>query len=260
MMKKVLSLGFAGLLLLGASSQALAAFESGNMILSITDEAKSTEMGIDLGVLNLSLVNQTYDFNIDLTSYSSSSIIGTFAKLGQYNAIFGVNMASDVTVDSKSGSGRNYLSGTTNQMQIVSNYYNSIDQNDGNVNGIAVIDTDNTNYSYVQYLSAYKYGRINKSGEESQVTLAGNGDRHIDVYLYNAFVVAEGNPNAIGLTNNGNYVAHLTIDLDYNETTKKLMLDSVTLNPSAVPVPGAALLFGSALLGLAGVRRRQFQG
>ncbi len=249
-MKKIYAVGVAGLLMLGAASQASAApWAQGDMMMSIYSVGANQEINLDLGVLNLSNpgVTQTLYSGLsiisDLINNTSSTLTSGIGIYGAANNPAGSN--KNVWFASTQSTGTlsvgNNPANNTSMRQGVYNMQTLGSQNemgDGIAgNGIS-LGVYNVNNGYAKNLSttgAGTYSGMNLAGNEAELPHTG----YVDMYLYQV------NGNAqVGTTYEGVYRLTSAGDVTFTPT-------------SAVPVPAAAWLLGSGLLGLAGLRRRK---
>lgn len=246
-MKKVFALGVAGLLMMGAASQAHAEFEDGNLILVAYDREAQKEQAWDLGSIATLLGTTTTTWNIDVDD--------TWAFNDSKS---GVAVYAETTTLLPSGARKNsgFFAITSNNIEDValgtsaSSWKTAV----GRVRGAYQADSDNIlatntsssfNATFNTSTSSGKYAGIRtKFNLEAEYPAA--EDEVTTMYLW-AFDSDNVN-NKMYVANMGQSAATITIDNDG--------LVTFTSTP-AVPVPGAALMFGSALLGLAGIRRRQ---
>lgn len=246
-MKKVFALGIAGLLMMGTASQAMASFELGQLTMVVWDNGTpKIEKGFDLGNIETLLsttTTQTMTINIGNNGWAfntSSSGVGVFADASDYANLTTAGYFAITSNDpTKVMLGDNTSAWETAVKSISTKYKNDAD---------GVIGTSEAGSYYKSMLlsanaSAGKYaGMRTKSGLEAEYPKT--ADSSVTMYLYSFETNTEtGN---IYLANNEKSIATITLN----------NAGLVTFTATPVPVPGAALLFGSALLGLAGVRRR----
>lgn len=262
-MKKVFALGVASMLMMGSASQAMAAFEAGNLIMSIYDSVNMKEMGIDLGALNLTGSNVLLQDGINLSGWNltdATSGVGIFTYSGTSTS----NYKGYVGLTDKDGSAPFYEG--TQASAIFSAFrsdYTAIRADYLVQGGGAEIVTVPIVVSGTQYYSQFNSngdsnGYYNASLENASYEAEVPETGYVDIYLYDFQRVAVTYLDENGVQRNGYDLQQ--ISPSYAATIRLEADGQVWLNPTAapaVPVPGASLLLGSALLGLAGLRRRQ---
>lgn len=250
-MKKTVALAVAGLSMLGAAGQASASFETGHMVM-VAYNQDTKEIGVDLGLIDfvngLSAAPTTLATGLDFSAAGAMNTLslGFFeTKSIMTSSLRDIYFAT--TVPTVSAFSSTYSNGTLfsqNALAIGSNY--NIVSGGGNV---AVGDPKNLkSYDYLMNVKSGVPGNYSKMNTAISVGEAKLGNGPVDMYLYHfvntgytAMVLAESQVVA-----GQDWVAKLTLD---NGT--------LTAVNSEVPVPATALLFGSSLLGLFGIRRRK---
>jgi hypothetical protein len=130
------------------------------------------------------------------------------------------------------------------------------------LNGGSIIDSDGTDFilfettydsnadnwdSYKETANVYVYnGQYNSNVDDWVYLGEARQDGHFDL---STIILATGFTTAIKIVD---------ISLNYGQTGDGYDVDGLSLiHTSTVPLPGAAILFGSGLLGLVGLRRRE---
>ncbi len=252
-MKKVVALGV-GLLMMGTASQASAAFETGNVIMSIYNTAADWEMGLDLGTMT----NVTTASNVTL--YSGLSFAGL--NFAPRTSGIGVFMSSALidednywgAVATNRSTGVNWNFDALGNAAAFNGLYTSVKgaYAAGNNNGIFIGKTS-TAASYVVKMQNGKNGEAGTpnfyTGMVSEPTAEAEfpvSNPYVDLFLYQF------------ATDLDTYELY-QVGTSYTAVIRLTATGDVILNPtqsSPVPVPGAVWLLGSGLLGLAGLRRR----
>jgi hypothetical protein len=252
-MKKTVALAVAGLSLLGAAGQASANFEKGNLVM-VAYNQDTAEIGVDLGnvdyVTGLSAAPTTLISGLD---FSAAGPLNTLS-LGMYennsNAATGAwDLYFATTVPTVSAYSHNWSVGLgfNGVATTLFGYYNGLP-------GTNVVVGDPKNVkSYDMLMNTKSNAPGNYASMNADLTVGeaklGNGP--VDMYLYHF--------KAVGYTAMELVMSEVVAGQDW---TAKLTLDNGTLTAvnqlpaSDVPVPATALLFGSSLLGLFGIRRK----
>ncbi len=255
-MKKVLGIVLGFTLVLAVAGQAAASFEGGNLLVSIY------KPGQELG-LETQIDVDTYDFAGALDDVVGSFSLGDFNPgtnwadlyVGIYGAEGKVNSTMEfmaTKLDYAPAINAAAFGTAESGMGSVNGYYDAKDtNNDGKALGLPG-DAD----SYYQKMdlgtTPGKYANLNNGyvglGLQGEANLGAlsTTDGYVDMYLYK--IVKSGRSAVLAPGNHGEAyqaVIRLTPDGD------------VIVNPSAVPVPGAVLLFGTGLLGFFGIRRKK---
>ena len=249
-MKNVLVGIMAAFMVFAAAATASASFAEGNLVLAIYNP-DDTEIAIDLGSIDdYSATNVALSgaLSSDLMSYftATESIsdlsVGIFSYTNaayDYNSVVGT---TDPTQENFPVFG-NLMGFETNAQELYRQYAKQ---------GTTLFVGDATTYYSVQMdLNGTTTGAYTGLNKDADYT-TGEGvfaaeDSYIDFYLFNYFFDAT--VDGYVAQNTGGYA-----DGDYLAVVRVYSDGSSVLNPT-VPVPGAIVLLGSGLLGLAGLRR-----
>ena len=256
-MKKTIALSIAGLVMLGAAGQASATMTQGDLIMVGYNET-TKEVGVDLGSMatvlsGLSTAPKTLATGIDFSPASGPSnlpvSLAFFEDSSNWNT-YDISLyfaTTKPTVPNFSSNNTNAYTFSGNATQIINNFnLRLVSDNTG------VADPAYPNNSYDVKMNFKSnapgnYGGMNQDINDGEAII---GTAPVDMYLYH--IVLSWDSGLMELV-----PANATQDW-----TAKLTLDNGTLTavnavqPSNVPVPATALLFGSSLLGLLGIRRK----
>lgn len=250
-MKKGIAAGIAGLLMMGTASQALASFETNHLVMSIYDTASNQEMGIDLGnitTMDLSSQNVVLASGLSFDGWNFNkytSGIGLWTDVSDepnnlFSGYFGITNATGTAKISSTYT--NAVSFWDNEMAI-RGAYGRLDTNSDGITTLAA--THWSSYATLFNLAPANYaGLHNGTNYEAEFPLTAD---YVDLYLYQFTT----DMDTWDIVQDGGIKAVFRLTAD----------GQVILNPNAtpgseVPVPGAAWLLGSGLIGLAGLRRR----
>jgi hypothetical protein len=232
-MKKVMGLVLALFLVVGTAGSAMAAL--GDFFLVAyehADNALPIELSGNEAAVNFGAPG-ALDFIADFQNYDTGITLADFAVSNWsdvYVGVFGGGITPGFVPDSAY-----FGSGVTPNMGGNKDpfMYASIDMGFAGYDGGPMSDTN----SYVNKMdvggTSPTYNTLLQNIGEVQ--LVDGGAAWIDVYI---------TPDGVGYTQ----LANWTLDTSSG---------SLVINPSAVPVPGAVLLFGTGLLGFFGIRRKQ---
>jgi len=243
-MRKFSVVLLAAFLVFAVAGQAMAAFENNHLVQVIYNDA-GNEVGIDLGDIGAISFSGT---NVQLAAagtvpwgslmgYSDLSLGYFGADLNTYENWFATTETGAPTVNV--GGFSTFANGA---VTVVQPYYDGID-----VSGVAT-GSASAQYAYDKVLNDNSttpgaYGGFNADHLVGESNLAALGTvGYVDMYLYSYDIVTLDKGPDPGT--------------DYTGILRLYADGSTVLNPSAVPIPGAAILLGSGLLGLVGIRRR----
>ncbi len=259
-MKKLLVVLAAGLLVFGVAGRANAYFAQGDLIRVVYDTTKGVtyEQATDLGSVTSIEANPSTlsDSGYNLESGAGGS--KAFSNLSTLNvAYFAVNSTGGV-----GGLGEFWSSGTTGASET----------NIGSSNSLGVLQNAGNILAHAYAPSASSGGTANAwyslTGTYSYyMKMDGNGTA---IGSFNQFYFSGPSNGEIALVAGGSVKQDL---FDWtNPSTTSTILGSLTLTTAlssagvistsatpavgAVPIPPSVLLFGSGLLGLVGIRRR----
>jgi hypothetical protein len=281
-MKKLVGLAIAGALAAGQQAYAdnLNVPSSGgtDLWLFVSDQAKSTTFAVDTGVTVSSLLS-SYTSNASLLavndafSKTESQLSGSGNALSSYlnttdtleYAVVGMNWPSASTSTSNPqnqmpGGTVGIMSAPTSEANNVKNMgLNNLATWGNDINGDMgyVILTGPGGAGYVSGGSTYAFANGSTVGQVWGGTPGGASAGSTNEYLQGpqqAGITPGTSETLYAVTGNGN---NGTLQ-SYVLGSLKLDTDgSLTLTSSPVPLPAAVWLFGSGLLGLAGVSRRR---
>ncbi|HUJ16789.1 MAG TPA: hypothetical protein VL197_02255 [Nitrospirota bacterium] len=252
-MKKIMMLVMVVMLMLGVSGQAMAAFSDGDLIRVVYSTAGTNEVATDLGsIANLTSASSTLvNFNTNNFNFAS---LGAGANASNsyvvyYSLTLSPNPKNQAWLSGPAG-GQTTAKSSWTSFSSAAHTVNGQYQLTGGGSSQVTLATNDPNSFYQQLegggsLVGYMKGFIPTSSSAiataSLANLATNG--YVDQVLY-----YYGLPSGINGTSTG-----------LNVSTIRTMADgSTVLNPGApaTPIPAAAYLFGSGLLGLVGLRRK----
>ena len=248
MKTRILSIALAAFLTFAVAGQAKAYFEDGQLTMFAYYEL-GDEVGYDLGEF------ATMDFSGSPVELAAA---GTFDFLADTGAPTLADVNVGIYVGSLSAWTAGFVTTQANtepdiSMPNVNNFWNGISGLRGNY---GTIDRKVTGL----YLDLNAYGT--KMGAPGSYGAFHDGDIAIgelsladedslsDLYLYNFVYPGSGSDLVLDPGTTTLHKAVIDIGLDGSVT-----LNNAAVNP--VPIPGAALLLGSGLLGLVGIRRRK---
>lgn len=242
-MKKTFSTLFAALLVFAVVGQASAYFEAGTLtqVAYVADDTEAaTDLGIDLA---------TYDF----ANASNDTVANGTLSLTQFPT---TNNWGDVQVGIWGVSdGYGYFATTSETAPTIgerkfASFNGAASTANGNYavygeNPVTAPTSVSTSYSTLfnsNQTTPGQYAGLNLDnavGEANLADLATQG--YIDMYLYKV---------------DGTGRSAVLASEDYLAVIRVTAAGDTIVNPNAVPVPAAVLLFGSGLLGLIGFRKR----
>jgi hypothetical protein len=252
-MKKKMVAVIAGALMTMAASNAMAYFEDGHLIRVVMDSANQTEIATDLGAFSVKdLASAPYSLTLGNGANAFTNFASTdFSKLSvAYYALNSANSdlwlnnkATTSTVASMLGTQYPTVKGAIDSTYIL--YASKGTQT------AVVANTDSNGYKSKLNKGTTTIGRFansfsttNSPGEMNLAALATTGYVSTTLYLWD-------NPGLTGLANtNGNKVALITTNSDGSAVL------SGGPAPVTTPIPAAAWLLGSGLLGMVGIRRK----
>jgi hypothetical protein len=193
-----------------------------------------------------------YNYNTGVNNSTYNDLTGTQAHV---SFLFDTAKAPDQSYSYNDGS-----------YSYAYNYFNSaVSSFTGSVGGTTVSGDNATAYTYNQnwYGSTYggagvygnNYNSTDNSYDYENVGLSSWGDNPVDVQDFLTAFLSSANPISfyfdkyVSSWNNDSYA--------YNYTYAYGTFDNISVSPAAVPVPAAVWLFGSALMGLFGIRKRK---
>ncbi|AJY71974.1 hypothetical protein RW64_16580 [Geobacter sulfurreducens] len=250
MKKKMITLLAGALMTIAMAANASAYFEQGNLIRVVYDRTLMTEVATDLG--SISSILPAAGGSVVLGGGTNSYLGGALAGSSMANlnvAYFTVNVANKDLWLSSSNAAQNLTSSTSwvassGGIASVLNRYLPFNNQ---TQTLSMSDAS----SYWNKLD----GNGTRIGNFNTFLLAGAGEKNLAV-LATGGTVAQNlffwdNPNiASGVTG---AKLDITIETLADGSTR---ISSTQEPPSSVPVPAAAYLLGSGLLGLVGIRRK----
>lgn len=256
-MKKTLVMGIAaGLVMLGAAGQASATMTLGDLIM-VGYNTTTNEVGVDLGSMasvlsGLSAAPKTLATGLDFSPAAGADnapvSLGFFQDGSNWNTYdvsiyFATTSPTATAYSSTFTNVQNQFSPAATQ---IIGYYNQ-----KLVSANTAVGSPTFANSYDMSMNMGTKGPGNYAGVNSNLAVGEAKDilagGPVDMYLYH-FIL-----------NQTNGLIELAPASASQDWTVKLTLDNGTLtavNTNAVPVPATALLFGSSLLGLLGIRRK----
>jgi purine-nucleoside phosphorylase len=263
-MKKVLSAVVLSAAVVATAGQA---FAFGNFELTQVyyDYANKVEMALDLGTFNEAsdftrtnvVLKSSFDYVARANAYGYSTPAFNLMYTGMYidnivttnDSIWDVYFVTTTNIAPSAPVPQKY-STFNNNANNLAGQYNTIDAADGTVDGVA----SRAWQDYSTYMTKMNtnhtpgfYSGMNTNFNKGEVTVQWMDDDIAELYLWHMQY------NKTALTTSfipGTYEGGSTSVITFNRTNGE-----VILNP--VPVPAAAWLLGSGVLGLFGLRRRK---
>jgi hypothetical protein len=244
----------AGMLLLGLSGQAMAYFTAGDLIQAVYKSGGTgMEVLTDLGSASAWTTAGAVPTNTFTTNLTTSNLSTLFPSTSwsdlnvAYFTYTGVGPNNNLWM-SGSADGQTSASlaagATKNSMNLVMSNA-KVQAGTGNQANYASTLNSNTYYRNLDKnglgIGSFNNYATQKNGEANLAALATGGTADIYLYYYPTATSSSAGP--------GLRLAKLTID-NTGHT-------QVTSAPAATPIPATFLLFGSGLLGLVGIRRKQ---
>ncbi len=260
-MKKAVAVSMASALLFGAAVQAQAYFEEGHLTQVVYNE-NNNEVFTDLGMIGT-------DFNMSDTGKelaSAGTVDYSMVGVGSWNDVSMAMFADNTDISSANPTGYHFYFATAKDTfpQVSANNgdwaaFNAATENigvylgnhGGDVNSTVALDQPSNPQSYRKLMNGAgpgTYALLNYSAAENgEANLAAlmDANGYVDMYLWHY-----GTKDLQGAINGTaplvEYIESATLRLNADGST--------VLNP--VPLPASVLLFGSSLLGLIGIRRK----
>jgi hypothetical protein len=247
-MKKILMLLIVAVLMLGISGQAMANFDQGDLIRVVYSAAGSgNEVATDLGNFSTLTTNDGITRNLDNSITLAS--VGASSWADVKVAYFIMDAAAN------GGMGGAWASGPATAIGAQINtyaYWGGFQPAAGSmIDGYRSVAGSNTSYTMAQSNTLSYWTNMNVSGASIGTMggyLKGNGEvglgalsttgGYVDQVLY--YYGADPDSGANG----------------YKVASIRTSANGTVLNAPAVPIPAAAYLFGTGLMGLAGIRRK----
>ena len=234
-----------------AASSAMAAFQNGDLLRVVYNHAGTVEVTTDLGNINSLLSNPS---SMSADTFSLSSITGATSASDLYVAYFASNYVGSSNVNQAyvgAAAGSTLTNPAARKYSGFNTGYSNMELGYRGLNATATtILFDQANVkSYANALTGSTgYGSLNgflpmNAGEQNLADLIASGGQ-TTIYGWNNI-----SPTSSAMTG-----AATSLVLTTNFVNG---IGSTT--PSAVPIPAAAYLLGSGLMGLIGIRRKSIK-
>jgi hypothetical protein len=256
MKKKMITRLAAALIALGAGN-AMASFDNGDLIRFVYNSATGSETGTDLGSISTLLTNVAASGSVNITAPGLFTNGANLGSANNANLMVAYMVANDTYGTNGYNPNTNYFSSqsgqvngpfaNTNMQNQMGALFSGVTYNPVNTHNSTQVSTTNTNAaSYQVTMSNGFMGGLllNPDGEASLATLA---TASISQSLYYWADVTAGTDGSL-VTSNGQALQILT---NSNGST------TLVGGTSPTPIPAAAYLLGSGLMGLLGLRRKQ---
>ena len=245
-MKKIMMILAVVVLLLGASGQAMAAFVDGDLIRVVYNGlGTGTEYATDLGNFSTLTSNSLGNVVLNTDNFNLSSVgAPDQAYVAYYMVTSTPGFAGNYVwtsgpTSSQTGGGRNMFSNFLGGVHSVDGAYNVAA---AGASATTLLQSDANSYWTIMNTAGAGQGQMRgfiPAGNADQNLAALSTTGYVDQYLYY-------------------YATPNTASSGLQVATLRTFADGHTeLNPSATPIPATFLLFGSGLLGLVGIRRKQ---
>ncbi|MGD0586323.1 MAG: hypothetical protein ABSA86_11210, partial [Oryzomonas sp.] len=244
------------LIALGAGN-AMASFDNGDLIRFVYNSATGSETGTDLGSISTLLTNVAASGSVNITAPGLFTNGANLGSANNANLMVAYMVANDTYGTNGYNPNTNYFSSqsgqvngpfaNTNMQNQMGALFSGVTYNPVNTHNSTQVSTTNTNAaSYQVTMSNGFMGGLllNPDGEASLATLA---TASISQSLYYWADVTAGTDGSL-VTSNGQALQILT---NSNGST------TLVGGTSPTPIPAAAYLLGSGLMGLLGLRRKQ---
>ena len=256
-MKKLIVLFAAAVLLLGFSGQAMAYFANGDLIQVVYQTGGTYEVGTDLGAFNLTTAYSGPSVNYTTPAIPGAGAAGAFsgASWSQLQLAYFVMPQSDLTPFWTSGPAAGQVSNSRQNGNWNSAANSILSEYSSTAGGTATPGT-----------ATLAQTSILQSGLQSYWTKANASG--LKVGLFSGFTKTSGEQNLGALATAGNYVdSYIYYYANPAISASGVQVADIRTNsdgtstlmgtPVATPIPAPALLLGSGLLGLIGIRRKQ---
>ncbi len=248
-MKKIMMLMIVAVLMLGASQQAMAAFADGDLVRVVFSTNGTNEIATDLGSIANLTSSSSNQMTWNANNFNLSQLGGTASLADTYVVYFAITQ-------SPNPKNQVWVSGpATGQSTVTKSAFSGFNTNSHTVTGeytvlgggasqVVEAVSDPNSFFTVMTAGGANVGNLGgfTPGNTAAISLANLASGYVDsvLYYYGTFGGAGASPaTSIG-------------------TLRTYADGSTALNPAAspTPIPAAVYLFGSGLLGLAGLRRK----